>query len=406
VPRFWAEEGGTFFAYAFNNGFLANLFSSHYGYFTLYNNLSTSLAALFPLETAPLVTTWMALIVQTSASAMLVFGHYRLLPHLWQKAGVALSIQLLAYSGIWLNTIGVQYFLAVISFLILMFDENKRTPFLQAFHGGILIMTGLTGVISCFMLPIFLYKFLKTRAKSLAVYALILAVSLTLQFSIFFTALTGNDPEVGLRLVKNDAASLIIKTISFQFATPFFGHLFLTTPVMENAGFEIRKVIFFLSGFDKFRTDSQVITFLAGSILLFIISMLLFKRRNDLDVICIIGLLTIIITLSTLLSIQMSGGPRYVYVPSIIIIFFLVACLGEVNEFDGLRSTIIVLIGLSFFCNSYEYRRSISETVYSNDWLPWKDEVRKWRQYDRYELAIWPPPWRMNLNKRQGVNRR
>lgn len=65
IPRFWAEEGSTFFAYAFNNGFLTNLVSSHYGYFTLYNNLATSTAALFPLETAPLVTTWLALVAQS-----------------------------------------------------------------------------------------------------------------------------------------------------------------------------------------------------------------------------------------------------------------------------------------------------------------------------------------------------
>ena len=400
IPRFWAEEGSTFFAHAFNNGFISNMFSSHYGYYTLYNNLATSLAALFPLESAPLVTTWIALIVQASTSAMLIFGHYRLLPHLWQKAAVALSIQLLAYSGIWLNTIGVQYFLAVITFLILMYDENKRTATVQIFHGGVLIISGLTGVISCFMIPFFIYKFLITKAKTLISYAVILVVSLVIQLSIFMTALLENNPEVGSRLINNDAAKLIVKTISFQFATPFFGHLFLTTPAMEDAGFELRKAIFFLSGFDNFRSDSQVITFLFGSILLLIISILLFKKRKDPDVICIIGLLAIIIPLSTFLSVQMSGGPRYVYVPSIIIVFFLCSCLGGINKTNGVRSEIvIVLLGLSFFCNAYEYRRSISDTAYSNNWLPWKDEVRKWNQYERYELAIWPPPWRMNLNK-------
>jgi len=397
-PRFWAEEGA-FFAFAFNDGFWTNLFTPHYGYITLYNSLATSLATLFPLEVAPLVTTWMALLVQTSASAFLIWGHYRLLPCLWQRVGVALLMQLLAYSGIWLNTLGAQFFLATITFCVLMYDDEKRPGSVQVLHGCILVISGLTGVISCFMVPAFLYKYLMTKTKAMAIYAGILLASLLLNGLVFIAALLRHDPEVGLRLVGNDLARLFIKLMSFQFAAPFFGHLFLTTPKMEDTGFEIRKFIFNLTEFDSFRSESQVITFLAGSIILLILIMLLIKSFQNQEVKYIVILLVAVIPMSTLFSVQMSSGPRYTFVPSIVIGFFLASLLNNKEFTHTAQSIAGVLLLLSLIFNSFEYRRSITETAYSNNWLPWKDEVRKWRQYNRYELAIWPPPWRVSLNK-------
>jgi hypothetical protein len=398
-PRFWAEEGATFFAFAFGNGFLENLFTAHYGYITLYNSLATSFAALFSLETAPLVTTWTALVVQTCASAFLIWGHYRLLPCLWQRAGVALLMQLLAYTGNWLNTIGVQFFLACVTFFILMYDEEKRSASVKLFHGCILVLNGLTGVLSCFMIPAFLYKYLKTKTKSLAIYTGILSTSLILQGFVFIAALLRHDPEVAFRLVKSDPVNLFIKLVSFQFSAPFFGHLLLTTPKMEDFGFEIRKVIFNLSGFDNFRTESQVITFLVGSIVLLLLLVLFIKARKNLDVKCIIVLLMVIIPMSTLFSVQMSSGPRYTYVPSIVMVFFLVSLLKNWELTRFAHSIACLLLLFSLILNSLEYQRSVAETAYSKDWLPWKDEVRKWRQYNNYDLAIWPPPWRMSLKK-------
>jgi len=397
-PRFWAEEGA-FFAFAFNDGFWTNLFIPHYGYITLYNSLATSLATLFPLEVAPLVTTWMALLVQTSASAFLIWGHYRLLPCLWQRVGVALLMQLLAYSGIWLNTLGAQFFLATITFCVLMYDDEKRPGSVQVLHGCILVISVLTGVISCFMVPAFLYKYLMTKTKAMAIYAGILLASLLLNGLVFIAALLRHDPEVGLRLVGNDLARLFIKLMSFQFAAPFFGHLFLTTPKMEDTGFEIRKFIFNLTEFDSFRSESQVITFLAGSIILLILIMLLIKSFQNQEVKYIVILLVAVIPMSTLFSVQMSSGPRYTFVPSIVIGFFLASLLNNKEFTHTAQSIAGVLLLLSLIFNSFEYRRSITETAYSNNWLPWKDEVRKWRQYNRYELAIWPPPWRVSLNK-------
>lgn len=398
-PRFWAEEGTIFFVSAWERFFFGNIFTAHYGYYTLYNSLATSLAVMFPLESAPLVTTWLAFALQVLTSLMVIWGSYSSLPTVLQRGAVAVAIQLLAYTGIWLNTIGVQYFFCVMTCLVLLHDEEARTPAVQRFHYGLLVLTGFTGVLSGCMLPAFLVKYRQTRARFLVVCAGILGSSLIVQVVVFFSALFRKDPEVAFRFVGNDPARLLLKTVSFQFAAPFFGHLALTTPTMEEIGFTIRTVVFSLTGFDNFRTDSQVVTAVVGTVVFVVLLVLFYRRRQDLDSRLLFLLCAVLIPISTLLSIQMSSGPRYTYAPGIFLILFLASLAGDRRDVREIRIVAGLLVVLALTFNGYEYRRSMLESAYNPAWLPWKEEVRKWRQYPIYDPAIWPPPWRMHLNK-------
>jgi len=398
-PRFWAEEGSVYFASAYNNSFLAHLFSYHLGYYTLYNNLSAYVATLVPLEHAPLVTTWFSFLVQFVASTLALWGTYRMLPHTTQRFVLAGSIQLLSYAGAWLNIASVQYFFGVITFLILMHDGETLSAGKKILHGVMLTIGGLTGVLSCFLLPVFVYKYFRTKLRHVAIFAGILSATMTVQAAIFLQSLIRHDPGLGARFAGNDPGRLFVKTVSFQFASPFFGHLFLTTPAMEDLGYELRKLIFDLTGFDKFWAESQVITFVVGFIVLGLLAVLFYVKRHDLETGYLLLALPFIILLPTLLSVHMSGGPTYTYLPSVVFVFYLLAIAGNSPSTGAIRGIATILIGLSLLSSGYEYRRSIRETAYSSSWLPWKDEVRKWRQYPVYDPAIWPPPWRMQLNK-------
>jgi len=398
-PRFWAEEGNFYFASAYNNSFPAHLFSSHLGYYTLYNNLAAFLATLVPLESAPTITTWLSFLVQLGVSSLALWGTYRMLPHLAQKFVLAVSIQLLAYSGSWLNIASSQYFFTVITFLILMHDEEAVFANETLLHGVLLFIAGLTGVLSCFLLPAFIYKYFRTRLRQIAVYAGILSVTLSVQAAIFLQSLLRHDPELGARFAGNEPGRLLVKTVSFQFAAPFFGHLVLTTPTMEDLGYELRKLIFELTGFDKFWSESQVITFIVGLIMLVLLATLFYRMRSDRETEYLLLVLVFFIPLSIVLSVKMSGGPTYTYFPSVVFVFFIAGIAGNRSMRGAIRGSSMILIGLSLLSSGYEYRRSIYETAYSRNWLPWKDEVRKWRQYQAYDPAIWPPPWRMQLKK-------
>ena len=64
-PRFWAEEGSVFFAYAFKHSALSALTRPDGGNYDLPRNLASILAVnLAPLEWAPLVTTLFAFGIQ------------------------------------------------------------------------------------------------------------------------------------------------------------------------------------------------------------------------------------------------------------------------------------------------------------------------------------------------------
>jgi len=74
-PRFWAEEGSRYFAYAYAHGWYDALAHAELGYIALWPNLATTVAAnVVPLEHAPLVTTLFAAVVQIIPIMLIVWS--------------------------------------------------------------------------------------------------------------------------------------------------------------------------------------------------------------------------------------------------------------------------------------------------------------------------------------------
>ena len=194
APRFWAEEGGVFYAFAYAHGFfesLAFVYGKN-GYFNLVTNVSTALAAhTAPPEFAPAVTVGFAWLLQTIPLLIVLYGSSTLFINRADKL-VGCQIILLAptvVDQIWLTTIYSQVFLGLATLLILFEKLEGATPLRRWSYRGLLVLGGLSGVYTVALQPLFVLKAWGERSRERVVQLGILCAALLAQIATFVVTL-------------------------------------------------------------------------------------------------------------------------------------------------------------------------------------------------------------------------
>jgi hypothetical protein len=400
-PRFWAEEGASYFSFAYTHSWLVNLFSPQYGYNTLYNSIATSLATLASLYQAPLVTTWLAFFMQAFVSAVVIWWRIPLFDTLWKRFTIALLIQTLAYSRIWLTTIGVQYWLCILTFLILLSETTASGRLRTTLHNGLLFLNGLTGILSCLLIPAYGYKYLKTRSAQVLHQTLILTVCLMVQGGVFLTAYLNKSADLSNRFLNSSFTYILSKLIKFEFSVPFFGVDLYEIPFLYDAEITLRNFVLQKSGIEL-NQDYGVLESGLGLVAICFLLYLCIKTVTRLETRLFLIALTCVTLVSTYFSINRSGGPRYTFAPSIMIMIFLISTINE-NTLPVLaRYLAACLIVLSVSVSLFQYR-SVMDFAYNPSWPMWRFEVYKWQCDPAYQPRIWPPGWQMRLNNAPGT---
>lgn len=396
TPRFWAEEGTSYFAYAFNHSWLDNLLSPQYGYNTLYNSLATSLATIAPLNYAPLVTTWLAFIVQVSVSSAVIWWRIPLLNSVWQKCAVALLIQTLAYGRIWLTTIGVQYWLCVLSFLILLYEYREPEKKVHILHYGLLALNGLTGILSCLLIPAFVYKYIKSRTPHVLRQTMILCSCLAIQLGVFLHAYLNKSGDLSNRFVNSSFGYVLSKIIKFEFSVPFFGLGLYDSEKFSTVETTFRSLLFPVVGAAINTEDFGWLEMGLGVAVFCVLFTLIAKRFHVLETRLLLISLTTVTVISTYFSINRSGGPRYTFAPSVMILIFFVSACTDRTLARLFRYLAAVLVCFSLVVSTLQYR-TVMGFAYNPQWPLWQFEVYKWYCDPSYKLNIWPPGWQMEL---------
>lgn len=397
TPRFWAEEGTDYFSYAFNHSWLDNIFFPQYGYNTLYNSLATSLAAAVPLEHAPLITIWLAFCAQIAVSAAVVWWNIPVLDSLWKKFVIAVLIQTLAYVRIWLTTIGVQYWLCVLSFLILLCDyriTDRRMPY---FHHVLLFLNGLTGILSCVLIPAFAYKYVVTRSRLVLHQTVILISCLAVQIGIFLHAYLNKSAGLINRFTNSDFTYIMSKILKFEFSTPFVGIKLYESDTLMNAETALRSMLSHVVGPAIMDTQYDLIEVTLGILIFCFLTAMSVKMANRLETRLILISIIGVTIISTCFSINRSSGPRYTFAPTIMILVLVVTAINDRTIPALFRYLATTLVVLSVVTSLSQYRR-IMNFAFDESWPCWQFEVYKWHCDPGYQLEIWPPGWHMKLD--------
>lgn len=391
-PRFWAEEGAFWFSYAFSHKWIDALLSAHAGYYNFYPQLATVLAArIVPLEHAPLVTTLAAFLVQMVPLLIVVWDDSRLW-NSWLKKVIWGAIFLFTprSTEIWLNTNGSQYYLLLISVLVLLRDTpSRKRPGRRFLYATLILVAGLTGVLSCLLAPLFLYKGWKTRQSEAYLYAAILLACGLIQV---YAAFPIRNPD---RRHHPDlpATALILWTRSFL--APFsmrlakhFGH-FVHYLYRRSLYIFSGYVVLFLELAILWRLKNTIVenkgALLAGSFLFIAFFSTYFAIGGKLG----FGLL------------HPLAGNRYFYVPNVLMLamVFLSVDLKSGKLKSQITSwTALALLGIALFQGGFLF---FKEPLKKPTWPVWREEIKLWQKNPSHTIHIWPTGWEVRLKKMQ-----
>lgn len=400
-PRFWAEEGSNYFSFAYNHNLLVNFTSPQFGYYTLYNSIVTSLAAMAPLTYAPAITTYLAFIAQLSVSSAAIWWDIPILDSLLKKLVVALLIQTLAYPRIWATTIGVQYWLCILTLLILLHNHHASSGKMFVLQNCLLALNGLTGILSCLLIPSFVLKSVKTRSRRVIAHTAILIGCMIVQASVFVYAYMNNDGGLKTRFGDLDLLYVLNKMIRFLVTMPFFERYIFSSPYGEYLELAFRKTLSTITGPSIYspKYNFYMLEMLLGLSIIFYLIVLACKKIRQLEIQLIVIAILTVTTVSTYFSVNSSGGPRYSFAPSIMIMLLVISSVDDKTIPKTLRYISTILIALSLI-NSLRFYRSnmLSGVAYDPAWPKWKEEISVWKTNHNYPIKIWPPGWNITLS--------
>lgn len=358
-PRFWAEEGEIYFSAAYHYGFWQALFLEHVGYYELVANVATAFSTFVPLEQAPFVTTYIAFLLQILVSAVVIFGDSPFWDTWPKKVMIACGIQLINPFEVWLTTISAHFWLCIATFFILNERPYVNSRIRQNFHRVILVMAGLSSVVSIFLIPLFLLKAWRNRLRESWIQTGILATALLIQVCAFITYLLMlNSLQTRSRLGNN--AFSLPRVIMRHFDGPFFDW-----------------------DLSKFIPEVCIIATLYG-LMIFLLYLAL-RSVSEKDYLTHFQAFLLVAVPSTLLSLEMTSDHRYVFAPSAMLFVVLVnEAFNRKKKYSRWLALFFVTI-ISVSCIS-----RFRSHIYSQDPTQWRDEVKSWQVNPGKPLKIWP----------------
>ena len=385
--RFIAEEGSSWFSNVFENGPLSGLLYVFWGssYFNFWANISSILAYFFPLEIAPLVTVYMALIVKLYMFFYIFYSNSDFLRNNFDKSIISLVLLLspMMSSTIWLNTLVSQVYFSIIVILIFFQKENSNS-FIDKFSNIIIFIAGLTSILACFFTPFFLFKYFKKKTsynfrRFVSSFIPFIFQLIIFIYSSFFSLTGENRFFLSINKLVNFLYNVLVKTI---------------------IGSDLSKIIFY-----DFLNNNLLIAFscvLIVIILFFYITYINFKYYKD-EVLLYLIIFFIFQSIFAIYSSkydQVQG--RYAVIPSVLFILSIYR-LFQINK-NFLQLLFFSLIVTSITLGFYEYKinNKYPQLLSCLKECPdWKEEVNKWKNDNSYALKIWDYPRKnMTLSKK------
>lgn len=212
-------EDKIFYENFYNNSPIKNLFFLFNGHLELPTNLVIQLSQFSTFLYAPLFIVWLSFILQSIPVLLLILYHRRI--------GIGycgLLICILGYVGltqsteVWANAVNLHFHFACTAALLLVIPSHSP-PEAWGFRFLVLI-SGLSGIPANFLLPMYIWEYLKSRDKNILINCLILAITTTVQLSL----IVSSSFEVGNRTFLVNPLFYILPAVPQVIISQFFGN--------------------------------------------------------------------------------------------------------------------------------------------------------------------------------------
>ena len=379
--RVWAEEGTIFLQYAWTHSILESVLCPHAGYCNLVANVAGIVGAHVPLEVAPSLMTSIALLVQLIPAALVLFSS---IPGLETPArkGIALLLLLVVPTGteVYLASISSHFVLCAATGLILVSGQGGRVE--RLCKRCVLLLGGLSGVVSTFLTPLFWLRWWRGRQRELLIQASILTVCALLQV-VFIARAVGEERPVRFNpaVVTGAAYAKFIAT-PMALTKPAIRHMERLRRVLEERGI-LPDWVWLVTG--------------AG----FAVFLLLCGLSGNRTAIMLAGATVWLVLLATpgsreaateqRLTNHLTGALRYYYAPEF---FFFLALLMAAGPGSRLprwaRTTAGVWLGAALLMGLYNFARAPMDWTMFFFGPSWAQQVEQWHNDPSKPLLLWP----------------
>ncbi len=185
-PQFWAEDGHFWYSQAYNNGAWQTLLKPENGYLQTISRLTASIALFLPLKYAPYFFNGLALMVQLYPIIILWSKRFsKVVPSPMGRLVLTLVYLLLPNSSeTHGNITNAHWHLPLAAFMLLISVDEHRWRWQKWLEGCFLLLVGLSGPFSLFLLPVALaFWFIRGRRFSL-IQAVILETTAVYQLAL------------------------------------------------------------------------------------------------------------------------------------------------------------------------------------------------------------------------------
>lgn len=395
--RFMAEEGEIFFANAYKYSFLYSFFfvDLYSGYLNLWANISGIISNFFDLEIAPLISNYLSLIPKLLIIYFVLYENLIALNNFWYKILFCLIVFICPQNvpEIWMNSINSQIFFCILSFVLLIIDYQHDK--IKLVNLGLLLISGLSGIYSCILTPVFFYKyFLFKKSQDFFNFLIILLCSITQVIIIFYSKFTGSLYAgkihfIDLELINNFIYNVFLKSFFggnlikyFYFNLETYFYIIILGSFLLFSFF----IFFLLSFINDFKSFSAKSKFFFISLIYCFLSV---------SIIVMVG------------GVSNYVGGRYAALPSFYMLLLVLLSISILRN-NLMRFCLIILLIISNVVGFSEFRPNVLQinnnhhTLKSLDCIGcpnWEEEVKKFRADNNYELKIWPYNNKsMNLN--------
>ena len=296
-------------------------------------------------------------------------------------ASIIISISPIFVFEIWLDSMNSQVYLCILSFFILFLKHNVIS---KVFSPIILGIAGLSGVYTCLLTPLFIFRNLKDRTKINLVNSLTLIFTSIVQFCIILSAKFSDKLYTGKLnfnyfLNYNEIESFTYNILIRPFLSSSLSNFFIETLAIENNN-QLKLIIIILV--------ILIILFLSFNFLFHI------KKKNlklNFDLLSLIYLFFVCSVLVIIGGVNDSVGGRYSVIPSFCILFVLFKLCFIGNKVQFLKKISFILVFLSILTGIYDYRVKKWIIFYECINCPqWKNEIQKYNLDNDYKIKVWP----------------
>ena len=390
--RFFAEEASQHFLYAINNSFFDNLifYDKAAGYYNLTPNILTWFSTLLPLELAPYFTVYGSFLIILFLIYITLFRESDLFDSNRKKilGAILLFISPPLIPEIWINSINSQVYLCLISILIL-FMKNLSV---NQKHGNhfILLISGLSGIYTCVLLPLYFFKFYFHKVKYNFINLIILIFSNIIQLSLVLNSTINNS--LHRSVLKIDfSKDMLVNFVYNIISKPFLGRdlthwTWLKISNMHNNYFIWIALLFILFLLILALNFKKIYNFIKINYTCYYLVIIFFLISS----VIIFG------------SLGNQLGGRYAVIPGVVLILIALDILFKsrnrmLSTFLSIMILISVISGLFEFRPNYKFNSKNPGTNYLKfldciNCPEWKNEVIQWRKDNKRPIRLWPYP--------------